>query len=33
VAAKLGGHWSVGLIGELDRQKNWQAGARVGFSW
>jgi len=33
VAAKLGGSWSVGLIGELDRKNNWQAGARVGFSW
>jgi hypothetical protein len=33
VAAKLGGRWSVGLIGELDRQKDWAAGVRVGFSW
>jgi hypothetical protein len=32
-AAKLGGHWSIGLIGELDRTKRWDVGARIGFAW
>jgi hypothetical protein len=32
-AAKIGGHWSVGLVGELDRSKRWDVGAYVGFEW
>lgn len=33
VAAKLGGHWSVALVGNVKDRKDWNGGARVKFDW
>ena len=32
-AAKLGGHWSIAVIGDYKDRQDWAGAARVSFSW
>ena len=33
LAAKPREHWTIGIIGEIDKEGEWKAGAHVAFDW